>query len=226
MKRSIPLLFILFTFAAKGGVILGDEHLLSDARSGIDSAGGNRETMVCWTEGPRSQVRAARLNASGEPIGALIDVAPTTGYQSYPRIAFDGLHFLIICIELSSQPAGSGTLSGRLLNLDGSPAGDVITVSQSVLLQQFGAPITGTFAPALFWNGTRYVVIWDKSDRTLGAVSLTPDGRIDRDVVLPVLSGTTPYASTFSAATNSQGVTLLTWLWTDPLYVSINAAIL
>lgn len=189
-------------------VVVGPEHVVSaDTAVFIDSASGPGQVMLCWMQ--EKQIHAARVDSAGERIGSERTVAPSDGIQYFPQIAFDGAHYLVVWIEEPALGAASGKLLGRLLNADGSPASDTITISDSILLREYPTP---PYPAALVWNGTRYLAIWAKADNAVAAIALTADGRIDREVPLPLRPGTIPHP-TAAAAANANGETLVTWPW-------------
>jgi hypothetical protein len=108
-------------------------------------AGG--QTLVAWVErGALRAVRAVLL-----PSGREVELGATTYSQDSPAVATNGEEFLVVWTDLHADCATS--VSAVMVDRNGE-AGPVRRLAQNAFTKT---------RPAIAWNGTEWVVVWERT---------------------------------------------------------------
>ena len=146
----------------------------------LGTAFGDSVYLVAWSDSQGAagtDVYCARVGLDGtvlDPNG--IRVCETTQDQGHPDISFDGQNFLVAWQDYRSD-ARNEIHAGRV-----SPAGAVLDPDGFVVA---AADSFDDVSPAVCFNGSDYLVVWQGHNRTTGSVYIygalvSPGGTIER----------------------------------------------
>ena len=125
--------------------------------------------LVAWTDQSgftAGRVYAARVSPEGavlDPSGILI--ASAAGVEQPPAIAFDGTNYLVAWAD---SRAGCCSIYGARV----SPSGSVLDPNGIAI-----SSASNGYSPALAFDGTNYLVVWEGGARLSGA-RVTPAGTV------------------------------------------------
>jgi len=161
--------------------------------------------VVVWQEG--DAIRAGRFTADGRALDGAGVVAASKNEPHSPRIAFDGVDYLLVWTEFIS---GKSQVFGRFVTREGTVRGEAFAIS----------PLGQTYSATVVWIGSRYIVVWyggAAAVTTNGVVTAVEPPTVDGDLSVHVTSGAnetrivmTSPAGTFVIATEPVGTS------TDP----------
>jgi MYXO-CTERM domain-containing protein len=184
---------------ATGIAISGAAGGQSDAAVAWD--GGNY--LVVWREarGTDDDIYGARVSPGGDVLDA-IAISTAVNHQEHPALAWDGTNYLVVWEDYRS---------GTEYDLYGarvSPAGvvlDAVAISTTTGNQ---------WEPALAWDGTNYLVVWQEGGGTnthISGARVSAAGVVLDQTAIATTTGGVP-----------QGPTALAWDGTNYLVVWMN----
>jgi hypothetical protein len=153
------------------GVVLDPAGILIAAAPGGEYlpavAAGSRERLVVWQDGRTGHsysIFAARVTGTHVEDRSGLLVSRSAAPQGSSAVAFDGQNFFVVWAEARN---GTSEIFGGRLTRNGKR------------LDGAGIPIAtgGEIAPAVAWNGTEFLVVWEQPYEILGARVL-PDGTV------------------------------------------------
>ncbi len=171
-------------------------------------ASNGTDYLVVWADdrGGDVDVYGARVSQAGTVLDSLgIPIAPALNAQQSPSVAFDGTNYLVVW---SDGRRGSGT---DIYGARVSPAGSVLDPSGLVLSSSSVFNLLKS-APAIVFDGTNYLIVWDEKTGFTGPANL---------LGLRVSPAGTPLGSPFtvSDATGNQLAAALAFDGTNALAV-------
>jgi len=119
--------------------------------------------LVLWVDSrtlnPRgTDIYGQRLSATGELIGDPFRVcgAGALGFDHAPAIAWDGSETLVVWSDGRNDADRGTDVYGRRVSADGAPQGADFRISGT-------NAVADEYNPAVAWNGTGYLVVWEDS---------------------------------------------------------------
>jgi hypothetical protein len=165
--------------------------------------------LVVWESGDApSSVRGQLFDDLGNPVGEEIPISPSGGFdQRQPSVGdVPGAGFLVAWGNQSTPWA----IDGRMIGFDGTPQGDLFTVSeQTPYPREYRRPrVAGN--P----NGG-FVVVWSGYERVMGR-ALTSDGQPSGDAFQVAYSGSYNCTSdAFMGGFDDHGRFVVAWGYDD-----------
>ncbi|MCX7995956.1 MAG: T9SS type A sorting domain-containing protein [candidate division WOR-3 bacterium] len=133
--------------------------------------------LVVWQDNYYSTSNWDIMGARVTPAGVVLDpngfsISYATNYQWYPAVAFDGTNYLVVWGDRRSGPrediyGARVSRTGAVLDPDGFPISTAAT--------------NGQYFPAVAFDGTNYLVVWDdyrSTTHNIYGARVTPAGTV------------------------------------------------
>ena len=149
---------------AADGTLIGEDFAISAALAdqedpAIVSTGTGY--LVVWVDSrtlyPRGMdIYGQRVSATGELVGNPFRVcgAGALGFDQAPAIAWDGSETLVVWSDNRNETERNYDIYGRRVSADGVPQGADFRISGT-------NAVADEYDPAVAWNGTGYLVVWE-----------------------------------------------------------------
>ncbi len=178
-------------------------------------AWGGSSYLVVWTDDRNRataglDVYGARLDASGNRLGAELALATSAVDEADPTVASDGTGFLVAWTGVHAPGSSDTDVRGLLLDATGAPQGGELSMEAN--------PVVAESAPRLTFDGTDYVVaslVGTGAQSGVFARRLTRAGAIVDPQAIP-LSVATPVVESAALASDGAGHTLVAFGGFDP----------
>lgn len=203
--------------AAPADAVVSAEHPVADPvesrrhgdQSQVAVASDGEAFLVVWRDSPLRGISAGRVGPGGEILDP-IDISVTPEGGGRPAVSWDGTNYLVVWEQRDRGLGSTGVFGARV-----TPEGSVLDPDPITI-----ATGRGRGSPAVAFNGTHHLVVWDAPDedvdweRDLYGARIDPAGTVVDPVGIPIATGPGQHGG---PAVASDGVDFLV-VWTDGSY--------
>lgn len=146
------------------GIVLDAGTVMGTADGHPDIAYDGNYCMAVWSEDFYG-VKGRLINATCQPEGQVITIAPIVGSSTFPAIAYGNTYYLVVWSDFGA--AGNLDIYGQMVSSNGQLIGDCIPIADGSPVQNY---------PAVDFDGSFFLVVWVEDANLVCGRYISSDG--------------------------------------------------